>query len=1428
MSLEWDFFIAHSSADAECAEELYAHLSEKAKVFLDEKSLLLGDDWDRKLADAQRATLITLVLVSSRTERAYYQREEIAAAVELARHDEYRHRIIPIYLHDEVDIPYGLRLKHGLYLSTHRSLARVAARLLDELPKVKALSEKAAGSSRLPQRPSRLTHNPALTAGLHQPMLAGTPPPLSSQTSVRKFREEYLAADPAAPPVPFGGRDGEMAKLDAWLDGANAPPRLLITAPAGRGKSALLVRWLERLRERGVAAESGPSNAVRWQTVFFPISIRFRTNLPENYLQGIAERLARLAGKTLQPPAIEPVDFYTVQVQDSLQQLDEQKARVLLVLDGLDEALRGEFNPDLFPRRLSGNVRIVVSARLQRGDTDWTGWRDRLGWRSGQPCEHLELDILNASGIRDVLDKLGAPVAGLAVSPSLVRQLVTLTEGDPLVLRYYSEDLWTLAREVGTRITEADLTTLKPGFGEYFNRWLAHQRKAWNEAGDAVDLRAVDALLMALSFAHGPLEATDLVALLRHFPSGREILHIQHVLEPLRRFVIGNGQPEHGYTLSHPKIGEHLKQERFAYATDELQNAFVAWGRETVARVNDDPSQFVRASAYLIQFYRRHLEDIGAPLADFMALVEDGWRRCWQHYEASQQGFACDVAAAWKQARRRGRLAELGAQLRCALTLSSIRSVGTHVPGELLFQCATAGVLTARQAEYLARFISGVEERLVTLCRIAVELVEDPVLRPALLDEVMTAAHAIRAEDCRARALIALAPRLPPELRQDAASVALAAAQTLAKEDDRVDALCRLAPHLPTELLSQALAAAQACQSAYSRHKTLAALAPHLPTELLSQALTAARDSVYMRIILAPHLPPELRQRVLSATLAAALAISSPYSRADALGALAPHLPPELLSRALSAARAIGNDVARARALRGLAPYLPSALLQRAVSEAVAAAEAIGDDRSRVWEMSRLAPYMPPELRQRVLSDALAATEAIGESDSRTANLSLLAPHLPPELLSQALTSTQAIEDEIERALQLSALAPHLPSELLSQALTAVQALRAEDCRTLALNALVLHLSPALLSQALTAAQTVGDNDDRAAALSSLAAHLPELSQQILSEALAAAEAIGDDRYRVWAMSRLAPHLPAALRRRALGGALTAARAIRNDRSRANALCGLAPHLPSDLLSPALTLAEAISEDYYRAQALTALAPHLPSELRERSTTGALDAAQAVHYSESRVGALSRLAPHLPPDLRHRVSKEALTAAYAIDDKDARAEALCGLASHLAPELRQQVSKEALTAAQNIGEDFVRANALGALAPHLPSELLLQALIAAQAIANDAARARALSALAPHLPPARRQQALSEALTAARAISDDSSPAWVLRELAPQLPPEMLPEALGAFLQTSQRMGRRELLSTVPAFAAAIHAQGGGSAVGELRRAILDTARWYP
>jgi len=138
---EWDFFLAHPGADLDTAKNLFAKLHPPAEVFLDDECLLLGDDWDSELPKAQRSSLISIVLVTPNTENSYYQREEIAAAIDMARADPRTHRVVPIYFNEKQipkdRIPYGLRLKHSVYVPETGDFTETGKRLLKTLEAMK-------------------------------------------------------------------------------------------------------------------------------------------------------------------------------------------------------------------------------------------------------------------------------------------------------------------------------------------------------------------------------------------------------------------------------------------------------------------------------------------------------------------------------------------------------------------------------------------------------------------------------------------------------------------------------------------------------------------------------------------------------------------------------------------------------------------------------------------------------------------------------------------------------------------------------------------------------------------------------------------------------------------------------------------------------------------------------------------------------------------------------------------------------------------------------------------------------------------------------------------------------------------------------------------------------------------------------------------
>lgn len=114
-----DVFIGFAHADVNIAEKIYERLSAKLQVFFSPKSLVPGDRWDEVIPMHQKESLVTVLLLSKNTGRAYFEREEILQAIEFQRSAVGVRRLIPVVIDASIadsNLPYGLRQIHRIEL----------------------------------------------------------------------------------------------------------------------------------------------------------------------------------------------------------------------------------------------------------------------------------------------------------------------------------------------------------------------------------------------------------------------------------------------------------------------------------------------------------------------------------------------------------------------------------------------------------------------------------------------------------------------------------------------------------------------------------------------------------------------------------------------------------------------------------------------------------------------------------------------------------------------------------------------------------------------------------------------------------------------------------------------------------------------------------------------------------------------------------------------------------------------------------------------------------------------------------------------------------------------------------------------------------------------------------------------------------------
>ncbi|MCI0559794.1 MAG: hypothetical protein MN733_14990 [Nitrososphaera sp.] len=1288
-----------------------------------------------------------------------------------------------------------------------------------------------------------VNRSPGATIQIIQSLVKSAPP-FTYRPRLQRMIEDYTAV--------FGGRDAELANLDAWLNDPNQPWGLLL-APTGRGKTALLIHWVLRLHEQGHV-----------RAAFHSISLRYETATTDATFRTLAHTLAGWHNES-PPEANTSPDHLRVIVADYLRQPLPDGRPAVVLLDGLDEAINWQVGRDLFPRQLPPGLKVLASAR-QLAHGDQATWLERLGWERRE-TRAFTLGGLEQATVASILQAMGDPLAQLATDVDVVGELYRVSEGDPLTIRLLVEALQ------NEELTPEQLTRQPPGLAEYLESWLRSLEEA------AVDSPAVYSLLNACATALGPLTTDDLAALApNELDTG---LRLRQAVGTVERFIIGDGRPGSGYVFSYPRLREAFVERLLPDEYRAWQERFVTYGRRVFANLRNRPD-LKSLPYYVCQFWPRHLADYGAweELEQVLNTTTQRrdrpinlWAELHHIAEGSYAGYLVDLDLLWQHADSLffGAIEDQGKgialQLRCALIASSIHSLAGNFSPQLLVQLVMVGIPegkwhTAAVLEYTRQKTFGVEQAQV-LTGLAPHLPTDQLL------VALEIARFIKDEFYRVEALTGLAPHLSPELRTQVLTDALETTRAIKDEVFRAKALTYLAPLLPPELLPVVKETALTIQKVADRANALTHLVPFLPPELraevLAEALAAARatknDELYKPYVhvealagLTIHLPPELRVEVLAEALASAQAIELESHRAHALISLAIHLPPEelrnqVLTAALEAARAIELETNRAEALTNLAPLLPTELQTQVLVDAIAAIQAINDanevhrakalirlapllppelllfaleiacvikdEAYRAEALTGLAPHLPPELRTHIVAEAMEATRAILGKNARIYHLPRLAANLPPELgiqvLADALEAARVIKDEFARVEILACLFPQMPLELRTEMLAYIlegtrnikNDLVDPNFRARVLTSLAGHLAQNLrnevVNDALEAAYAIMDGQSRAKALTNLVVYLSsEVRGHVLAESLKIAYDIWDRHSRARALTDLVPHLPSKIRSNVLADALETARTIKSGHERVRALVGLVSYLPLD--QQAEVLAEVL--EAIRTIRVEVRSPELIGIPLESLSQMVTDASEAI-----RVEVLTDLIVDLPLELRAEVLAYAQQAAHAIKEGHKRAKALAGLVDYLSSEVRDQMLDDAFSASRALKKiehlsPYNYVKSFTGLATYLPlelqSELLSDALAATLVIQEVAYRSIAWKTLVPHL------------VTWTQAVPLEGFRLW--RSTLPTL-------ACGH---------RQTLLGNLQMLLPWIKTLDGDRVFKELPRIIKDVGQWWP
>ena len=1250
----------------------------------------------------------------------------------------------------------------------------------------------------------------------------------------RNFEDEYLASETS--PIPFGGRDFELRRLNEWLLDPGGSPRMLVTAPAGRGKSALLVQWMKNLLDGRVCGDDG------WALAFMPISIRVGTNLPRVFYQGLDSRLAEIMREDSASELARDADDFRSIAGVQLERLAHSHRSVLVVIDGLDEAPEETFDPTIFPRVLPSNFRVLLSARWQKGDINSRGWLRRLQWDRNVKVDHLELGKLDQDHIRDVLIKLGAPLDGVEIESPLVEKLLDLTDGEPLLVRYYAEDLWRLAG-TGARVTRADLDTLKPGFNSYFERWFAHQETLWRQEGADINRAAVDTALCALAFALGPLEERDLLSLVRRMEYTTQLVAVDRLIAPLRRFVFGEGKRGSGYVLSHPRIGQYLQDERFSAIAEDVRCTFADWGRAALAEVNANPGKPERTPTYLLQFLSQHFDLIDASPADYAMMVEDGWRRAWETFEGGQGGFAADVrrvqAVLKDHGRDRVHLRDskigLGGQIRCALCLSSIASISGGVQPQLLALAVAHGLFSTTQALSAVRLNPWQSWRAEGVIAIA------PYLRR---DEVVASASAslLRME---ARDRPWFVSRLAGDLSREKLPLLLELTGSVEVEDEKTKALLLgfCASALAAPEARQAVEVARGLSDDSERLAAMGDIAFFATSLELRERQQILDDAFSLAKLLGGEAAVRMLRLRTKAHASELLRDGSETAVADALEIM--REDPELISivvhaakrlpesdRAIIAAEAlarIADQSDREQVLRGLIPAVPREKLQQALG----AVQNLGDSPNKVALLAAVAARAIEdggmnEGSGSFIADLVVALCACEPSATRNSALADIRPSLEDagnaDVRALCLQAAETDPESLQSARIWAFVGSALPqTDRAAAAARAVDIVRKASFSTEGLAQF----------QAMYLLYEEKNERHRAAALADIMSILPPEERPALLEEARRAVRLLPSRYfdkHAEFLARLAAAAPEGVRETLVGEALAAAKQIQDEIDKQHCLLDIATLLPPRLGAEAVNAVLMIETIAFRVPVLAAIAPHVSDQDLVAGLKKTLEDARRIADERAREALLLAVQPYLS------ATDDAAVPAAAESDRDR----LAGDREiPRSPALRRKLVKAASRIADQVsaadqagdletdGDDqwvgvLLAAVQIARKDPHAQIVAALLAVVRRTEIENH--RRALLVEAGPHLLPEEAKQAWSLAL----AFKDADNRVEALAALIAGLREAEYAAAIAEILELGARVRRGLLLTALRRSAGAIHSVGGEVVVRDLADSTVDVGSWWP
>ena len=391
----------------------------------------------------------------------------------------------------------------------------------------------------------------------------------------------------------FFGRDDQLAVLDAFV-AENSRGVMVIAAPGGFGKSALLANWGQRREHQGAAVAYHFFNATA-----------HRTTERTDALRALITQIAFLRGRPAPSLPDDPGKLEDLLNQEVCQDATPERP-LIVILDGLDEA--AERVAPIAPAALGSHVYIFASGRAEPGQRPehFARWLDEAG-RVGYPLVRHNIPELSVEG---VLAWVRGLLPGLPADQEarLAQRLAATSQRVPLFLQFIVDDIRD-RRERGEALAAiiGSLEALPAPFTGY----AAQQLGAMREMRGAFEID-VARFFALLNLIKGALRVEEL----------RQVLGIKANpwdFDPriTRWFARRSSEGERAIAFLHPRLADVFRET--LRASDSMADTLA----EVEGRLIDHcRASWVKASRYALTNLPLHQLEAGR-IDDAVATLTD-------------------------------------------------------------------------------------------------------------------------------------------------------------------------------------------------------------------------------------------------------------------------------------------------------------------------------------------------------------------------------------------------------------------------------------------------------------------------------------------------------------------------------------------------------------------------------------------------------------------------------------------------------------------------------------------------------------------------------------------------------------------------------------------------------------------------------------